>query len=980
MRGKSRKTCSDLCARSAFVFALILLVAGSSLASAERLIMEYAFECPRVQEIVIGGELYHRVTMVDAPNSGNIGQPALPARGAKILLPLGLEVASIEIVPGEKVFLGSGYFIEPVAQPIKLSADPSEVSLPIPDPATYGSNRAFPEMQFERIGTHGFRGYQILTLKLQPVEYAPQSGELYYYPQLTVIVNTVDADQPAPLFRGLARDEEEARAKVDNPDIADTYAVAAKGLQSNFDLLILTTPTLTASFQPLKDYHDTTGILTEIHTIADVGTSNPDAVRDYITERYLNDGIQYVLIGGDDDLIPAKDLYVIAWVGGDVSYDMPGDIYFGCLDGTYNYDGDSRWGEPDDGEGGGDVDLIAEVYVGRASVGNTTEADRFVNKTIGYLAGDGIYLDKVLMCGEHLGFGGLSEYAGNMMDQMVNGSSADGYTTVGIPWQLFIIDRLYDRDWPGHDWPSSELISRINSGLHIINHLGHGSTNWAMKMTSGTAVSSMTNDDHCFIYSQACYSGQFDGADCWAENVNIKTDHGAFAVIMNARYGWGLSSSTDGPSQRFDREFWDAVFNPVEYTPQLGRANQRSKEDNLYRIHEACMRWCYYELILFGDPAVSIRFEQEEPEVAIDYPNGVPDTVRPYELASFEVTITGTYGGTPVPGSGQLHYVLNGEPVETVPMTEISPNHYEAVLPQVCCDDLLEFYVSAEEATSGRFYDPDPGSPYTTVVISEVIVIFEDDFGTHKGWTVSGDATDGHWQRGIPVSGGPHSDPRGDPPSDFDGSYLCYLTANEKGDSDVDDGTTYLGSPVFDLSAGDALIHYARWYSNDFGSDPHNDVFVVDISNDGGAIWTTAETVGPVNEASGGWYEHTFWASDIVTPTDQMKVHFAASDLGDSSIVEAAVDAFSVTVYACYDCDCTDYCDLDLDGAINPLDVVYIVNYVYYSLDMREQLPGCPNDNGDWNRDGGINPLDVVLYANYVYRGLGEGPSDPCVP
>ena len=70
----------------------------------------------------------------------------------------------------------------------------------------------------------------------------------------------------------------------------------------------------------------------------------------------------------------------------------------------------------------------------------------------------------------------------------------------------------------------------------------------------------LTNTDLCFVYSQTCLAGHFDGTDCWAETANIKTDYGAFAVVMNARYGWGEYNSTDGPSGRFNREFWDAVF------------------------------------------------------------------------------------------------------------------------------------------------------------------------------------------------------------------------------------------------------------------------------------------------------------------------------------------------------------------------------------------------------------------------------------
>ncbi len=586
---------------------LVLTLASMAVASAERITVEYSFDRPLVEQVTIAGDPYHRITMPEAPNSGEVGHPALPARGAHILLPLGAEVVSIEVEQGEKVLLGSDYVVEPVAQPVKLSSAPGAAEPPNPDPVVYASDDPLPDARFKEIGIHSFRGYRILTLRLQPVEYVPGSGELYFYPRLTVNVETTDAGRSPSLFRGLAEDEEEVLARVDNPGMASTYAVAAKRGSSNFELLILTTSSLAGAFQPLKDYHDTTGMATEIRTTADVGSNNPDDVRDFIRDRYLADGIRYVLIGGDDDIIPAKDLYVRAYPGGDIEYNMPADIYFACLDGTYNYDGDGYWGEPYDGEGGYDVDLVAEVYVGRAAAGDSTEAARFVNKTLTYLTADDPYLEKVLLVGEYLGFGGVAEYAGNALDELVGGSDAHGYVTVGFPQATYTIDKLYDRDWENNSWPPSELVTRINDGVHIISHFGHGSPPKAMKLHSVEVMNLLTNSDLCFVYSQTCLAGHFDNYDCWAEYMNIKSDYAAFALVMNARYGWGLYESTDGPSQRFNREFWDAVFNPAESKSWLGRANQRSKEDNLYRIDESCMRWCYYELNLFGDPTVTIK-------------------------------------------------------------------------------------------------------------------------------------------------------------------------------------------------------------------------------------------------------------------------------------------------------------------------------------------------------------------------------------
>ena len=93
----------------------------------------------------------------------------------------------------------------------------------------------------------------------------------------------------------------------------------------------------------------------------------------------------------------------------------PSDLYFGCLEGSFNSDGNDRWGEPDDGPGGNcDVDLKAEVFVGRALIANSYydsydyvsgiyDVYNFVKKTIDYeTIVDDPYLRNVLMVGDIL--------------------------------------------------------------------------------------------------------------------------------------------------------------------------------------------------------------------------------------------------------------------------------------------------------------------------------------------------------------------------------------------------------------------------------------------------------------------------------------------------------------------------------------------------------------------------------------------------
>ena len=168
------------------------------------------------------------------------------------------------------------------------------------------------------------------------------------------------------MFRGLPKDKIEVLKKIDNPDVADTYIekIANIAPSEQYDLLILTTDDFKNGFQPLKNTHDLNGIKTEIKTLRDISIF-PDRVtsediRDFIREEHLTNGIEYVLIGGDADVVPVQMLYVFGLDEDTWPYEtiMPSDLYYACLDGTFNYDDDNKWGEPTDGPGGGDVDLV----------------------------------------------------------------------------------------------------------------------------------------------------------------------------------------------------------------------------------------------------------------------------------------------------------------------------------------------------------------------------------------------------------------------------------------------------------------------------------------------------------------------------------------------------------------------------------------------------------------------------------------------
>lgn len=620
--------------------------------SNDKIITAYSFGSPVVSKVNINNTMYDSISIDGASCDGNPGEPCLPVRGSYILLPPNSKVNNIVVNPGQKVSLGSGYLIEPAEKPVPLS-DTVNAQVPVPNKEIYSSTNVFPGKLYTEVGTYRCRGYDILVLMLHPVQYIPASGELFYYPNLTVNVETVKETEDNSLFRGLQEDNNDVIGKVDNPSMANTYMeeLHSKPVPPlKYDLLIITSNSLKSGFEPLKQAHDTGRIKTLIYTVEDIyshyqGVDDADKIRNYVKYAYETYGIDYVLLGGDVGIVPARRLYDITYdafgpIITPVSNNIPADLYYGCLDGSFNSNGNDKWGEPNDGDNGGDVDLMAEVYVGRACVDNMEDVGNFVNKTIKYMVTTSTdkYLENVTMAGEYLGFFGVANYGDNYLDELIDGCKTHGYTTVGIPSAEYTIDKLYDSNWekiswhnpifdPDKGWPKSEIMDRINNSVHIINHWGHSNYDYNMKMYISD-VDALANDDLFFVYSQGCMAGGFDNFwgddDCIAEHFTVKTPHAAFAGIWNAREGWGQYFSTDGSSQRFDREFWDAVFG--ENIKVISKANQDSKEDNLYRINNKQMRWCYYELNLFGDPAVSLKIENIQPGIP-DRPSG-PQLVK----------------------------------------------------------------------------------------------------------------------------------------------------------------------------------------------------------------------------------------------------------------------------------------------------------------------------------------------------------------
>jgi hypothetical protein len=912
-----------------------------------------------METVKIDGQLFDRVILPGAPNSGQIGHPALPCHGVHILLPYSSELVGIEIITGAKTQIGSGYSVEPVDRPYILSS-PDDLPPVYKDPVVYSLNKVIPEKRFENVGIQNFHGHQILVLRLYPVEYNPSNGSLSYYENMSVRIFTAESDKRSANLRNLASDKSEVISKVDNPSAVATYDVAGKNGGRGYDMLLLTATSLVSAFQPLKDYHDTTGVSTEIHTMDMVGGSDPHTIRDYLRQEYLDSGIRFVLLGGDDDIITSLKLYVVSWPGeGNVTeYNMPGEFYFSCLDGTFNFDGDAYWGEPNDGEGGGEIDFFPEVHVGRVSANTPQEVTNLVNKTLAYVSSEGQYLQKVLLAGEQLTFGGWGEYGGYAMDEMVDYSDAHGFMTYAFPEDIYNIDKLYDfLIQPNNYWPASEMIARINSGYHIIDHLGHSGPGYAMRTDTAMLRVQLNNTEYGFIYAEGCSAGKFDVTDCWGEYVTTILPDGAFACIANARLGLG-SRSTRHPVHVFNREFWDAIYSADEGKSQIGWAISDARADHAYHINDPAIRWTVYETTLFGDPALAIKPVRS---LALSFPDGLPEVIPPYTEVSFNVLVAGIGEGAPVSESGQLLYSIDGGDLITIPMVENSPNLYEATLPSLPCGSSIEYCVGVEESQGEKFYSPDLSSPVVISPVADSIILFEDDFETDLGWSIIGAL----WQRGIPTGqGGTDLQyPVPDPTEGCNGPNV--LGYNLNGDYENNLPARYVTSPAINCSGMDNVhLKFCRWLGIE---QPIYDEASIMASNDGvnwTQVWINYATIGDLE-----WEPMVYDISDVAA--DQAAVYLrwvmGPTD-GGLRFNGWNIDDVRVLSYECKSILCG---DANGDESADVADAVFMINYIFKGGPAPDPL-----EAGDANCDGDRNVGDAVYLINYVFNG---GPA-PCCP
>ncbi len=177
---------------------------------------------------------------------------------------------------------------------------------------------------------------------------------------------------------------------------------------------------------------------------------------------------------------------------------------------------------------------------------------------------------------------------------------------------------------------------------------------------------------------------------------------------------------------------------------------------------------------------------------------------------------------------------------------------------------------------------------------------YKDDFILDLGWTVSGSANAGIWERGKPEGTtfqGSLSNPASDNGNDL--GDLCYVTGNaggQAGNDDVDDGNTRLISPEMDLSGyKHPRISYDYWFFNRGGAGgAPDDALTVTLTNGTDSMLVATYEDNGIGSAS--WHSETIVVEEHISTDSPLRIIFeTADDPATGHLVEAAIDVFRVT-------------------------------------------------------------------------------------
>ena len=511
-------------------------------------------------------------------------KPMLPSKELRIALPRGMEAKRVYVVDERSETIPGEYNVFPAQPPIRVGSP--EADFVEPDDQIYSSNQPYPTKLAEFVRQSDLAGQGIVHIMLYPLQYIPSERRLTLYTSFTVVIECASGykygDRLSPNTSEKSRREYEQMIKdmVANPEDVQLGPVTRLSGSTSLnddtlDHVIITSSSYASYFQPLVNWHIQRGLRDTVITTDSIyanysGSSNQEKIRNFIIDARSTWGTTYFLLAGEHGTVPFEYR-----------------TYYG-----ENTPSDQYYSDYDD-------DWVHEVFVGRVTVGSTTQINTFIDKVLKYEKDPPRtdYPLDVLLIGMDLDPSTHAELLKETIDNY-------------IPPQ-FNVTKVYDSHSGNH---KTAAINALNAGQNLVNHADHAYINilgtgdyWHNWGIYNSDVNALTNNNQMsVVVSLGCHPNHMDYNDCIAEYFVIYNPYQAgVAFTGNTRDGWGYVGYPEELSGKLDKEWWIGLFSRNKYN--LGQTLVDSK-------HHFSTGWpdddlkehCEWTFNLLGEPEMPI--------------------------------------------------------------------------------------------------------------------------------------------------------------------------------------------------------------------------------------------------------------------------------------------------------------------------------------------------------------------------------------
>jgi hypothetical protein len=366
--------------------------------------------------------------------------------------------------------------------------------------------------------------------------------------------------------------------------------------QENSGYVIVTPSAFSGAVQSFATWKEQLGFSVQITTLEYIysnflGRDKPEKLREFIKASYYANGSKYYLLVGDCDVCPAREVWDPAPGPGLDNGTEPCDLYFECLDGSWDANGNSLFGEMGD-----DVDFYPEVKVGRLPVNTAQEAARVCGmiRKIEENPELGNWIKKFLLIAKTaFTYGDCAAALEEEIDQKFLSGS------------FFDVTRLYDVDG---SLSTSAVVSAMNQGVGLVDFFDHGAYDTWVGALQTSDVLNLQNGNKMFLaFAMACETAAFDYqqyttiSEAFFRNPN----GGAIAYIGATRVAWAGYDCFDGLHDRFWRIFLTQAIADMEANPKDALQSALVEMASTYDM-SGPSRETIFQAIYFGDPSLNL--------------------------------------------------------------------------------------------------------------------------------------------------------------------------------------------------------------------------------------------------------------------------------------------------------------------------------------------------------------------------------------